>query len=76
VILGGPAAINISRVWIIVAAVCELRAQVARSHVQAIIFVKDRIMVVGGCQLRARITRSESQANTLSRVFILVAAGG
>jgi hypothetical protein len=49
VILGGPAAINISRIWIIVAAVCELRARVARSYVQAIIFVKDRIMVVGGC---------------------------
>jgi hypothetical protein len=56
VILGGPAAINISRVWIIVAVVCELRARVARSYVRAINFVKDRIMVAAGCELQARIS--------------------
>jgi hypothetical protein len=42
---GSPAAIKIARVWIIIAAVCKLRARVARSEVRAIILVRDRIMV-------------------------------
>jgi hypothetical protein len=70
-----PTAINIARVWIILAAVYELRARVARSEVRATIFVRDRIMVAAGCEVRARVTRSKVRANSFAGDFILVAVG-
>jgi hypothetical protein len=76
VIRGSPTAINIARVWIIVAVVCKLRARVARSEVRAIIFVRDRIMVAAGFKLRARVTRSESRANNFFWGFYTSSGGG
>jgi hypothetical protein len=69
VIRGSPAAFIFARIWIRVAAGCEVRGasasrevRGARCEVRANIFARVWILVPAGCKERARVVRCEVRA--------------